>query len=205
MIGLGNPGAKYHGTRHNIGAEFVACLANFYGAELLPDQKLQCHLAQFSISQRKVLCAFPQTYMNESGRSVALILNRYEIDSIERIVVAHDELDIEPGHLKAKSGGGLHGHNGLRSLNQHLKTPEFTRFRLGIGRPAETSGMTVKDWVLSRPSRSDRERFDQAIDLAVDAFELLYEPILQPGPADNNQLLALQQANDFIKNRTHRR
>lgn len=170
VVGLGNPGDEYAGTRHNIGAEVVQLLAERHGERLKPTKQAAL-VAELRIGAKRVAVAFPQTFMNESGRSVRDLVRRHGIDDIADVVVVHDELDLEVGRVKLKSGGGLAGHNGLKSVNQHLKTPDFSRLRIGIGRPQ--GRQPVIDYVLRRPGKADRIELDIAVEKAADAVERL--------------------------------
>lgn len=168
VVGLGNPGDQYAGTRHNIGAEVVEVLAERHG-ERLRSTKEAALVAECRVGDRRLVVAFPQTFMNDSGRSVRDLVRRHGIDDPGDLVVIHDELDLEPGRIKLKVGGGLAGHNGLKSIKQHLKTGEFTRVRIGIGRPpGRQSGA---DYVLRRPGKADRLELDIQVERAADAVE----------------------------------
>lgn len=167
VVGLGNPGAEYAGTRHNIGAEVVGLLADRHGERLKPSRQAAL-VAELRIGDKRVAAAFPQTFMNESGRSVRDLLNRYGIDDVSRLVVVHDELDLEVGRIKLKIGGGLAGHNGLKSVDQHLHTADFVRLRIGIGRPP--GRQAVVDYVLKRPGKTDRVELDIQVERCVDAI-----------------------------------
>lgn len=170
VIGLGNPGDSFVGTRHNVGAEAVDRLAHRYG-ERLTKSKERSLTAEIRIGQKRVAVAFPQTYMNNSGEAVRLLARRYGITSGERLVVVHDELDLPIGRLKLKQGGGLAGHNGLRSIVQHGGSGHFVRLRIGIGKPH--TSQAPRDYVLKRPSKTDRAQLDTAISQASEAIELL--------------------------------
>lgn len=170
VVGLGNPGSDYEGTRHNVGVEVVLELAERHGATLKKSR--EAALAdEVRIGDFRVALAFPQTYMNRSGESVRPLVRRYGITDIERLIVVHDELDLEPGRMKIKVGGGLAGHNGLRSIRDHLKTTDFVRIRIGVGRPPEH--MRGADWVLKRPGREARDLLDDVVERAADAVEAL--------------------------------
>lgn len=170
VVGLGNPGDDYLGTRHNIGVEVVDTLADRYGGSLRSSR--EAALAdEVRIGDKRVALAFPQTFMNRSGESVRLLLRRYGIEDLERLVVVHDELDLEPGRLKVKVGGGLAGHNGLRSIRDHAKSAEFIRIRVGVGKPPGTQ--RGADFVLRRPGKRDREVLDDVVDRAADAVEII--------------------------------
>ena len=168
VIGLGNPGDRYAGTRHNVGAEVVEILAERHG-EKLRLTKQAALVAELRIGGHRVVVAFPQTFMNDSGRSVRDLVRRHGVDDPADILVVHDELDLEPGRLKLKVGGGLAGHNGLKSIDRHLKTADFGRIRIGIGRPP--GSQSVSDYVLRRPGRADRIELDIQIERAADAVE----------------------------------
>lgn len=171
VVGLGNPGAKYRGTLHNVGVEVLDVLAGRYG-EGFRTSKEHALVAELRIGTARVALAFPQTYMNESGRSVAPLVKRFGIADLTTLVVVHDELDLEPGRLKLKSGGGLAGHNGLRSIKAHLHSDEFSRVRIGVGKPPGGADRGA-DHVLSPPSKRERELIDVAVVEAADAVELI--------------------------------
>lgn len=169
MLGLGNPGAEYVGTRHNVGAEVVEHLADRFGSGLVAARKEHALVAEIRVPGHDdpIVVAFPQTYMNDSGRSAAALITRYGVDDPSRIVVVHDELDLDLGALKVKSGGGSAGHNGLKSLRQHLGTTEFARIRIGVGKPPHPKAGA--SWVLKRPSAADRAELDIVVREAADA------------------------------------
>jgi PTH1 family peptidyl-tRNA hydrolase len=170
VVGFGNPGAEYAGTRHNVGAEVVDLLARRHGGSLKKG-KHRALAGDVRIGDVKVALAFPQTYYNESGQAVVQLLKWVGIDDPHRLVVVHDELDLPPGTLKVKVGGGLAGNNGLRSVKAHLHTDDFVRVRIGIGKPpGRTQGI---DHVLKRPGKAERTELDVAIEEAADAVELL--------------------------------
>lgn len=170
MVGLGNPGAQYANTRHNVGFEVIEILASRHGGKLRKSKE-RALVDEVCIEDKRVALAAPQTFMNNSGESVAPLVRRYGIDDPARLVVVHDELDLPPGRVKVKVGGGLAGHNGLRSIKAHLHTTEFTRVRIGVGKPV--SRERGVDHVLSKISRSQREVLDAAVALAVEAVEII--------------------------------
>ena len=165
VVGLGNPGEKYDGTRHNVGAEAVDVLAGNYHGTLSPTKQAAL-VAELRVGELRVIAAFPQTFMNESGRSVRDLMRRHGIEDPEQVLIIHDELDLEVGRSKLKRGGGLAGHNGLKSINQHIHTQDFLRLRIGIGRPP--GSQSVSDYVLRRPGKADREILDVEIAKAAD-------------------------------------
>lgn len=146
VAGLGNPGREYASTRHNVGHlvcdELVRRLAARYRSKFSGD------LAEVRLEGARAALLKPQTYMNESGRSVGAAVRFFKLPP-ESLLVVHDEVDLELGRLQARLGGGLAGHNGLRSVSQHLGTPEFMRLRVGIGRPERGDPRPVADWVLT--------------------------------------------------------
>src|ERR671925_2102004 len=146
VAGLGNPGREYERTRHNIGWLVVDELAGRHGGTFR--SKFNGHLAEVRVDDTRIALLKPETYMNESGRSLAAATRFFKVDPGSLLVV-HDDVDLEPGRLQARRGGGLAGHNGLRSLAQHLGSQDFLRLRIGVGRPGRGDRRSVSDWVLS--------------------------------------------------------
>jgi PTH1 family peptidyl-tRNA hydrolase len=171
VVGLGNPGEEYARSRHNLGAEVVAELARRHGEKLKLSKKERALTAEVTIGGRRVALAFPQTYMNDSGQSVQLLRRRYDIEDPADIVIVHDELDLAVGRMKVKEGGGLAGHNGLRSLKQHLHTDAFLRVRIGVGKPP--SKERGADHVLRGVTKAERTELDIKVQEAADAVELI--------------------------------
>src|SRR2546423_1997186 len=168
VVGLGNPGREYARHRHNAGRLVVDELARRHGASW--KGKFSGQLAELRLDGHRVALLKPETYMNESGRSVAQAARFYKLEP-DAILVVHDEGDLDLGRLQARLGGGLAGHNGLRSIAQHLQTPEFMRLRIGVGRPGRGDPRPLADYVLS-----DFESQDDAEGLvarAADAAEAL--------------------------------
>lgn len=163
IIGLGNPGAKYAATRHNVGAWFVDIVAQQENITLKQDKKLHGMLGEFVLDNHKCFLFKPATYMNESGLAVFAFLQFYKIP-IENILVAHDELDFDAGIARLKKEGGHGGHNGLRDIIQQCSSSNFLRLRLGIGHPGNHDD--VSDYVLNAPSRDDKINIMMAIDTA---------------------------------------
>ncbi len=170
VVGLGNPGEQFAGTRHNLGAAVVEELANRADTRLRKT-KARALAAGVLMAGKRVVLAFPQTFMNNSGEAVKLLVQSYGIQEAHHIIVVHDELDLESGRLRLKAGGGLAGHNGLRSITNHLGTTEYIRLRIGVGKPpASTAGA---EWVLRRPGKAEKEVLDVAVQRAADAIEQL--------------------------------
>ena len=170
VVGLGNPGSQYEGTRHNIGVEVVLELCERHGGRLRKSKELAL-VDELRIGDRRVAVAFPQTYMNESGRSVVQLMRRHGIDDLDRLVVVHDELDLPVGRLKVKLGGGLAGNNGLKSITEHLRSQDYGRVRVGIGKPPGRS--RGRDHVLKRPGAAERTELDIVVREAADAVEMI--------------------------------
>jgi PTH1 family peptidyl-tRNA hydrolase len=146
VVGLGNPGREYVHNRHNVGHMVVDELARRHGASWR--SKFSGRLADIRIDDHKVGLLKPETFMNESGRSVKAAAQFFKLEP-DAILVVHDESDLEPGRLQARRGGGLAGHNGLRSVAQHLGTPDFLRLRVGVGRPGRGDRRDLADYVLA--------------------------------------------------------
>ncbi len=165
IVGLGNPGEEYEGTRHNAGFLAVDRIADELGARYW---KTECGAltAKGTYRDVDVVLAKPQSFMNTSGGPVKRLMDAYGVPP-ERLVVIHDELDIPAGTIRAKLGGGHAGHNGLRSICDKLGTRDWHRMRVGIGRPP--GRMPVVDWVLSAPRKQDAEDFEAATALAAEA------------------------------------
>ncbi len=170
VVGLGNPGREYERTRHNVGAEVVAALAVAAGSALKAGRE-RALVAEIVVAGARVALAFPTTYMNASGESVVRLVRRYGIDDPSQLVIVHDELDLPPGSVRVKEGGGLAGHNGLRSITQHLKTQDYLRIRIGVGKPP--SKEQGANHVLSKISKADRELLDAAIVRSCEAVETI--------------------------------
>ena len=169
MVGLGNPGNEFAGTLHNVGAEAVDLLASRTAATLRAEKGLQARVALVSLGSKSVALAVPTTYMNESGLAVRALATRFGISDPAAIIVVHDELDLPPGTVRVKTGGGLAGHNGLRSLQAHLHTTDFLRVRIGVGKPP--SARQGAEHVLNRPPRAVRAQLETAIARAADTVE----------------------------------
>jgi PTH1 family peptidyl-tRNA hydrolase len=156
VVGLGNPGARYRDTRHNLGRRAVELIVDELGGNWR--SRWNGRVSELRDGDERLALLVPETFMNESGRSVAPALRFYKLPP-ERLVVVHDELDLELGDVRAKQGGGLAGHNGLRSLAEAIGTQDFLRVRIGIGRPERGDRRPVADWVLQPfPPGTDVDR-----------------------------------------------
>jgi PTH1 family peptidyl-tRNA hydrolase len=169
VVGLGNPGSEFAGTLHNVGADTVDLLAARTGASLRAEKGLVARAALTSIGSKKVALAIPTTYMNDSGLAVRGLAKRFGIEDPTAIVVVHDELDLPPGTVRVKAGGGLAGHNGLRSLQAHLHTTDFIRVRIGVGKPPSAAQGAAH--VLNRPPKAVRELLESSVAVAADTVE----------------------------------
>lgn len=172
VVGLGNPGKEFDSTRHNAGADAVALVASRAGERMRVSKDAAAVVAELRLGEHRVAAAVPTTYMNDSGRAVAPLCRRYGVDDLSRLILVHDELDLDPGRLKVKVGGGLAGHNGLRSIVAHLHSPDFVRVRIGVGRPPGGAARGA-DHVLSRPSKREAELLAVSIVESADAIELI--------------------------------
>ncbi len=185
VVGLGNPGAEYVGTRHNVGFEVVELLARRHGGSLRNGkEKALVDEVRVGPDRRRVALAEPQTYMNLSGESVAPLVRRYGIEDLHRLVIVHDELDLPLGRLKVKLGGGLAGHNGLRSIKAHLHTDEFVRVRIGVGKPPSKDHGA--DHVLKKVGKAERQVLAAAAEVAADAVEVILAEGVDPAMARFN-------------------
>ncbi len=175
VVGLGNPGREYARHRHNVGAMVVDELARRHGAPWR--SKFNSDLAEVRLDGHKVALLKPQTYMNLSGSSVQAAARFFKVDP-EHVLIVHDEGDFDLGRLQARQGGGLAGHNGLRSIAQSLGTQEFLRLRIGVGRPERGDPRPLADYVLSNfEPHDDAERI---VERAANAVESIVNDGLEP-------------------------
>lgn len=168
IVGLGNPGADYIETRHNAGFWFCERLAQRLGTTF--GHEVRFHGLAANARAAGAWLLMPQTFMNRSGQAVGALARFYRIQPNE-ILVVHDELDIPPGQLRLKFGGGLGGHNGLKDITAHLGTQDYWRLRIGIGHPGDRN--QVVNFVLKRPQRDEQDLIDTAIDRALDVWPLI--------------------------------
>ena len=164
VVGLGNPGSEYERTRHNAGFWLADRIADDLKTSFSLEKSFSAHVAKARLGGENVLIAKPMTYMNRSGQSVGALARFYKLTP-EQVLVLHDELDLLPGQVKLKQGGGHAGHNGLRDIQAALGNPNFWRLRLGIGHP-RTLGLQqqVADFVLHPPRREEQDALDVVID-----------------------------------------
>jgi PTH1 family peptidyl-tRNA hydrolase len=190
IVGLGNPGNEYEATRHNAGFWFVDEVARCHGASLKPENKFFGHTASIVSGTRKVFLLKPMTYMNRSGQAVAAMASFYKIPA-ESILVAHDELDFEPGIIKLKMGGGHGGHNGLRDIISSMaNNKQFMRLRIGVGHPGSQDMVTGH--VLGKTPAPDRSLIEGCIDEAIRVLPELFAGEIQKAThklhSNNNSL-----------------
>lgn len=175
VVGLGNPGSKFAATRHNAGASAVFLLSRRNEVKFRRS-RADALICEVRLDGKRVVLASPQTYMNRSGESVAKLLRRYELKSLQNLVVLHDELDLPPGKIQVKTGGGLAGHKGLASLRQHLRSTDFTRVRIGIGKPPNSAAGAL--YVLRSAPKAELDALARGVERAADAVEC----IISEGP-----------------------
>jgi PTH1 family peptidyl-tRNA hydrolase len=181
VAGLGNPGRGYERTRHNVGWLVADELARRHGGSFR--SKFSGQLAEVRDDDRRLALLKPETYMNESGRSISAAARFFKVQP-EALVVVHDDVDLEPGRLQARSGGGLAGHNGLRSIASALGTNDFLRLRIGVGRPGRGDRRSVSDYVLS--NFEPDEDVDALVQRSADAVETIVRDGLEAAQARFN-------------------
>ena len=168
LVGLGNPGPEYEATRHNAGFWWLAAAARTLRATMAPERSYHGLVARVNRPDGPLWLLAPMTYMNLSGKSVAALARFFKIEPGE-ILVAHDDLDLQPGQLKLKRGGSPAGHNGLKDIHAQLGTPDYWRLRLGIGHPGVRA--EVVDYVLRKPAPEQRESIEKSIELSLTALD----------------------------------
>ena len=172
IVGLGNPGEKYADTRHNAGEWLIERLARRFNVSLNPESKFFGKTARTLVNGKEVRLLVPTTFMNLSGKAVGALANFYRIKP-EEILVIHDELDLPPGTVKLKQGGGHGGHNGLKDIVAQLgNNNNFYRLRIGIGHPGHRD--LVAGYVLNKPSLADRDALEKVLDEATDCVEMIF-------------------------------
>ncbi|CAD85735.1 MULTISPECIES: aminoacyl-tRNA hydrolase [Nitrosomonas] len=170
VVGLGNPGEKYASTRHNVGFDWLDRLASSQRVAFTLETRFRGLCARIMLADTDIWLLKPQTYMNASGMSVAAVCRYYKIVP-EQMLVVHDELDLQPGVIKLKSGGGTGGHNGLKSIVADLSSQVFWRLRIGVGHPGDRN--QVVDYVLHPPRREEAALIDEAIDHSMQVWPLI--------------------------------
>ena len=172
VVGLGNPGSKYAGTRHNVGREVIDELVKRKNSSLKAGKE-QALVSEIRHNEKLIVLAIPMNFMNDSGISVAKLMRRYRLSEVKKLLIVHDELDLEVGAIRLKEGGGLAGHNGLRSVKQHIKNQDFCRIRIGIGKPFPNQ--KGAQYVLSKPGKKESQELLLSVINAADSVESILE------------------------------
>ncbi|MDP6285795.1 MAG: aminoacyl-tRNA hydrolase [Acidimicrobiales bacterium] len=172
VVGLGNPGSKYAGTRHNVGREVIDELVKRKNSSLKAGKE-QALVSEIRHNEKLIVFAIPMNFMNDSGISVAKLMRRYRLSEVKKLLIVHDELDLEVGAIRLKEGGGLAGHNGLRSVKQHIKNQDFCRIRIGIGKPFPNQ--KGAQYVLSKPGKKESQELLMSVINAADSVESILE------------------------------
>ena len=170
IVGLGNPGKQYEGTRHNIGFDVIDALADKYNISVL-ERKHKALIGKGIVAGQKVILVKPLTFMNLSGESVREALDYYKVDEEEELIVVYDDISLVPGGLRIRGKGSAGGHNGIKSNIQHLGHDVFKRVKVGVGE--KPKGWDLADHVLSRFTTEERKSVDEAVKVAVEAVEIL--------------------------------
>ena len=168
IIGLGNPGIKYDGTRHNVGKDWVKAVTTDLHLPLKSKKKIESTIA--ISADEKIIWGYPDNYVNESGHSVNKIIKSNNLN-LEQMIIIHDDLDLPVGSLKLKIGGGHGGHNGLRDIFEKTGSNDYIRIRIGVGHPGNKD--LVSNWVLNKFHPTDKEYLDKAFDLFASNFNLI--------------------------------
>ena len=177
VVGLGNPGQRYEHTRHNVGADAVRRLASEHRGAFSRNKRARCEIAEVTVGGERLVLALPDSYMNRSGGPTQAAAAWYKVP-VERVIVCHDDLDLDPGRLRLKRGGGHAGHNGLKDIDRALGSQDYLRVRIGVGRPP--GRMPARDHVLRRFAPSERATMDLALAEAAGAIVALVTDGLEP-------------------------
>jgi len=172
IVGLGNPGSKFAGTRHNVGREVIDEIVKRNNSSLKTGKE-QALVSEVRHDKKLIVFAIPMTFMNDSGIAVAKLMRRYRVSEAKKLLIVHDELDLEVGAIRLKEGGGLAGHNGLRSVKQHIKNQDFRRVRIGIGKTFPNQ--KGAQYVLSKPGKKESQELSLSVATAVDSIESILE------------------------------
>lgn len=168
VVGLGNPGKTYAETRHNAGFRFIGALLRTAGGSLKPEKRFGGDAGRIELGDRQLWLLMPTTFMNASGEAVAKLARFYKITP-ENILVVHDEIDLPPGTVRLKSGGGHGGHNGLRDIINKIGSKDFMRLRIGVGHPG--AAHQVESYVLKKASQAEQQQIDSAIDASLNQVD----------------------------------
>ena len=171
IVGLGNPGSEHIQTRHNAGFWFLDSLAERLSLNFVLDKKFQSEICRYQNDNFDCLLCKPQTYMNDSGKAVQALIKFYKIP-VNKILIVHDEIDLDVGNLRFKIGGGHGGNNGVRDIIEKVGDPNFSRLRIGIGRPGSVD--KVVSYVLNKPNNDDTENILSGISMIIDEYQNLF-------------------------------
>ena len=184
IVGLGNPGSEHIQTRHNAGFWFLDSLAERLSLNFVLDKKFQSELCRYQNDNFDCLLCKPQTYMNDSGKAVQALIKFYKIP-VNKILIVHDEIDLDVGNLRFKIGGGHGGNNGVRDIIEKVGDPNFSRLRIGIGRPGSVD--KVVSYVLNKPNNDDTENILSGISVIIDEYQNLFQGKIEELMNKNNK------------------
>lgn len=184
IVGLGNPGKEYKGTRHNIGFDMIDYLADKYGIDV-STKKHKALIGKGNIEGCKVILAKPQTFMNLSGESVIELIDFYKIDEKEELIIIYDDISLAPGRTRIRKKGSAGGHNGIKNIISHLGHDEFLRIKIGVGE--KPKGWDLADYVLGRFSNDERQEVEEAMIRAGQAIKFMLEGNVEEAMNQYNQ------------------
>ena len=184
IVGLGNPGSEHIQTRHNAGFWFLDSLAERLSLNFVLDKKFQSEICRYQNDNFDCLLCKPQTYMNDSGKAVQALIKFYKIP-VNKILIVHDEIDLDVGNLRFKIGGGHGGNNGVRDIIEKVGDPNFSRLRIGIGRPGSVD--KVVSYVLNKPNNDDTENILSGISVIIDEYQNLFQGKIEELMNKNNK------------------
>ena len=184
IVGLGNPGSEHIQTRHNAGFWFLDSLAERLSLNFVLDKKFQSELCRYQNDNLDCLLCKPQTYMNDSGKAVQALIKFYKIP-VNKILIVHDEIDLDVGNLRFKIGGGHGGNNGVRDIIEKVGDPNFSRLRIGIGHPGSVD--KVVSYVLNKPNNDDTENILSGISVIIDEYQNLFQGKIEELMNKNNK------------------
>ena len=184
IVGLGNPGSEHIQTRHNAGFWFLDSLAERLSLNFVLDKKFQSEICRYQNDNFDCLLCKPQTYMNDSGKAVQALIKFYKIP-VNKILIVHDEIDLDVGNLRFKIGGGHGGNNGVRDIIEKVGDTNFSRLRIGIGRPGSVD--KVVSYVLNKPNNDDTENILSGISVIIDEYQNLFQGKIEELMNKNNK------------------
>ena len=172
IVGLGNPGREYQNTRHNIGFDVIDVIAEKHNISVM-EKKHKAIIGKGAIDGYKVILVKPQTYMNLSGESVREIVDYYKVDPESEVIIVADDISLNPGNIRIRKKGSAGGHNGLKSIIQHLGTDQFMRVKMGVGE--KPKGYDLADYVLGHFTNDERKIMDESAKTAMEAIKLMIQ------------------------------